>query len=352
MSDGTLLWRTPAAIGRVSLSGSGRVMRRREFIALLGGAATAWPYNGWAQTPPKRALIGFLSTSTTAATSENFSSFTAGLREFGYLKGRDYTIEERYADGNFGRLPSLAEELVQLKPDVILAGSTPAALATKRATATIPIVGLLLTDPVGMGLVESEARPRTNVTGILIRVKGLPGKQLETALELIAGTKQVGILVDPRNPSNVIQRQETEAAAARLGVNLVSVEVRTTDEIGDVFRQFVHEHVGVIMVFTDALFTTMRRQIAAFALASRLPTIFAERESVEEGGLISYGVSRSRTYYRAAYYVDRILKGEKPGDLPIEFPTKLELVINIATAKALGITVPPTLLARVDEVIE
>jgi putative ABC transport system substrate-binding protein len=274
------------------------------------------------------------------------------MRELGHIEGRDYAFEERYADGNLNRLPLLAEELVSLKPDLIVAGSTPVALAVKRGTADIPIVGLLLTDPVGMGLVRSEAHPGTNVTGILLRVEGLPGKQLEIALDLVAGARKIGALIDPNNPSNEVQRQEAESAAAKLGMKLVPIEVRTGDEIVTAFQTLVREHADFVMVFTDAVYLTKRRQIAAFALASRMPTIFSDRDSVEGGGLISYGTNWRETYRRAAYYVDRILKGEKPDDLPVEFPTKVELVVNLATAKALGLTVPPNLLAIADEVIE
>jgi putative ABC transport system substrate-binding protein len=327
-------------------------MKRREFIKLIGGAAALWPNNGLGQTPLRRPLVGFLGSQSKAIASPYYSNFPLGMRELGYVEGRDYALEERYADGNLGRLPFLAKELVSLKPDLILAGSTPAALAAKGATADIPIVGLLLTDPVGMGLVRSEAHPDTNVTGILLRVEGLPGKQLEIALDLVAKASKIGALIDPNNPSNEIQRREAENAAAKLGVKLVPIRVRVPDEIGAAFRTLVREHADFLMVFTDALFLTMRREIAAFALTSRMPTIYSDRDSVEGGGLISYGTNWRETFRRAAYYVDKILKGEKPANLPVEFPTKVELVVNLATAKALGLTVPPNLLATADEVIE
>jgi putative ABC transport system substrate-binding protein len=325
-------------------------MRRREFITLLGSAAALRPGNGFGQTPPRRPLIGFLSSLSKAAALPFYSSFPLGLRERGYIEGRDCAIEERYADGDLSRLPLLAEELVSLKPDLIVAGSTPAALAAKRATANIAIVGLLLTDPVGLGLVQSEARPETNVTGILIRVEGLPGKQLEIARELLAGADRIGVLMNLGNSGTEVQRRETESAATKLGVKLVPMDVRTADEIGAAFQTFVREHASFVIVLTG--FNTMRRQIAAFALTSRMPTIYSERDSVEAGGLVSYGTNWREIYGRAAYYVDRILKGAKPADLPVEFPTKVELVVNLATAKALGLTVPLGLLTRADEVIE
>jgi putative ABC transport system substrate-binding protein len=326
-------------------------VRRRDFISLLGSAA-AWPLAARGQLVPKRRIVGFLNNNSKAAISPVYSRFPLGIRELGYIEGRDYVVEERDADGDAGRLASLAEELVQLKPDLILAGTTPAALAAKRATADIPIVGLLLTDPVGFGLVTSENHPGTNVTGILIRVEGLPSKHLEIARDLLPGATKLGALADAGNPSNAIQRREVESAAAKLGLSLTVVEVRSTDEIGPAFQTLQREGVGIVMIFSDALFNTGRRQIAAYALVARLPTIFTDRESVEAGGLISYGVSRSQTYHRAAYYVDRILRGEKPTDLPVEFPTKVEFVINLATAKAIGLPIPPTLLVRADEVIE
>jgi putative ABC transport system substrate-binding protein len=324
-------------------------MKRRELITLLGGAAVLWPGNGFGQTPPRRPLIGFLNNSSKAAVLPYYSSFPLGLRELGYIEGRDYALEERDADGSVSRLQLLAEELVSLKPDLIVAGSTPAALAAKRATASVPIVGLLMTDPVGMGLIKSEARPGTNVTGILIRVEGLSAKQLEIALDLVPGASKIGALINPDNPSNEVQRREADAAAAKLGVKLVPIEARIADEIGAAFQTFVRERASFVTVFSNA---TLRRQIAASALAVRMPTIYSDRESVESGGLISYGTNWREVYHRGAYYVDRILKGEKPADLPVEFPTKIELVVNLATAKAIGLAVPQALLARADEVIE
>jgi len=327
-------------------------VRRRQFITLLGGAAVAWPRNGLAQSPPKRSLIGFLAASSRAAGERFYSGFPLGMRELGYLEGRDYGVEGRYADGDESRLPLLAEELVRLKPDVILAGSTPGALAAKQATASIPIVGVNLTDPVGFGLVASEARPGTNVTGILFRLDGLTAKQVEIALDLMPAASNMGILSNVTNPSNVLQRREVEAAAGKSGVSMATIDVRTVDEIGTAIQTFVRERASILVVLASPMLINARRRIAAFALASRLPTIYTFREHVEDGGLISYGVDLRQNYRRGAYFVDRILKGEKPGDLPIEFPTKVELVVNVTTAKAIGLTVPPSLLARADEVIE
>jgi putative ABC transport system substrate-binding protein len=235
---------------------------------------------------------------------------------------------------------------------VIVAATTPGALAAKGATGSIPIVGVNLTDPVGFGLVVSEARPGGSVTGILYWLEGLTGKQMEIAFDIMPGANKMGILVDATNPSNELQRRELEAAARKSGMNITTVDVRTVDEIGDAIQTFVRERASIVVVLGAALFVNARRRIAAFALASRLPTVFNFREHVEDGGLISYGVDLRQNFRRAAYFVDRILKGAKPADLPIEFPTKVELVVNATTAKAIGVAIPPALLARADEVIE
>ena len=326
-------------------------MKRREFIILLGGATFAWPISARAQQAAMP-VIGFLGSSSKTDTQQYISDFLQGLAGFGYVEERGYAMQQRYADGDLSRLPVLVQELLRLQSQVIVADSTPGTLAAKKATADVPIVGLNMTDPVGLGLVVSEAHPGTNVTGTLIRVGGLAGKLLEMARDLVPGVKKIGCLVNSSNPSNVVQRREAESVAAKLGVSFAPVEVRRSDELGPAFETVVNDGAKILVVFTNALFIAERRQIAAFALASRLPTIYARRDFVEDGGLISYGISQRETYHRAAYYVDRILKGQKPADLPIEFATRLELVINAATAKAIGLVVPPTLLARADEVIE
>jgi putative tryptophan/tyrosine transport system substrate-binding protein len=327
-------------------------MQRREFITLLGGAAAAWPCNGLAQSPPKRPLIGFLGAGSKAASARYYRGFPLGMQDFGYVEGRDYEVENRYADSDASRLPLLAEELVRLKPDVIVASTTNGALATKQATASIPIVGVNLTNPVGFGLIVSEAHPGTNVTGILFRLEGLTAKQVEIALDLMPGASNMGILVDVDNPANMLQRREVESAAGKLGVSITAADVRTVEEAGAAIQTLVRERASIVVVLASAMLLNARRQIASFALASRLPTVFNFREHVEDGGLISYGIDLRQNYRRGAYFVDRIPKGERPGDLPIEFPTKVELVVNATTARAIGLTIPPTLLARADEVIE
>ena len=327
-------------------------MNRRALITLLGGAAVAWPVMARGQQA-KVPVIGVLSPGSKIASKRLFDGFLLGMQQKGYIEGRDYVLESRYADGDLARLPLFAEELVRFKPDVILSATSSATQAAKQATASTPIVGVNLFDPVGTGLVNSEARPGTNITGNLQYLAGLTGKQLELTRDLVPSVTKIGILANVNNTTfNKVQQGEAEAAAAKLGMSLVTAEIRTADEIGSAFQTFVRERVNMVFVLRDALFLAMRQQIAAFALAARLPTIYAFREHVESGGLISYGIDIRENYRRAASYVDRILKGEKAADLPVEFPTKLELVINLTTAKALGLEVPLFLQQRADEVIE
>ena len=250
-------------------------MKRREFITLLGGAA-AWPLAARAQqSASKRLLIGFLGAASKASGGRYYGGFTIGMRDLGYLEGRDYLFEERYADGEVTRLPLLAEEMVRLKPDVIVSSNTAAAVATKRVTDSIPIVCATLTDPVGVGLVASESRPGTNVTGILLRLPGLTGKQLEIAADLVPMLpSKVGVLLNVSNPANAVQWREAESAAATLDLSLAPTEVASPDNMGPAFQAFSRDRVGIVLVFLDAMFFTARRQIAAFALTSRLPTIF------------------------------------------------------------------------------
>src|SRR5215475_768613 len=326
-------------------------MTRREFISLVGGAVVAWPSAVIAQVSPRRALVAILSTAS-STTAESWSGFSQGLQELGYVEGQNIDIVYRYADGAQEPLPLLADELVRLKPDVIVTGSTNATLAVKQATATIPIVSPLLTDPIGFGLVESQARPGGQVTGILTTLEGLTGKQLELLLELVPGATRIGMTLNTRNRTHTLYQREVKAAANALGVTLVPVEIRAANELNAAFQTFVRERVELVLMLGDALVMTERRQIADLATAARVPTMYAYREYAVAGGLISYGINMRESNRRAAAYVDKILKGSKPGDLPVEFPTKLEMVINLRTAKALGITIPPLVLARADEVIE
>jgi ABC-type uncharacterized transport system substrate-binding protein len=328
-------------------------VKRRDFIALM--AAAAWcasAFTPFAQVSTKRPRITYIGGSSPTPSAKVTGAFIEGMRALGYTEGRDFEMEYRYAEGYLERLPALAEESVRRGSDVIVVANPQAAVAAKDATKTIPIVGALLDDPVGLGLIKSDARPGGNVTGLLTSVPGLPAKQLELVRDLIPGATRIGLLVNPTNVSDLNQRREMETAAAAMGVTLISVETRTPEDLDPVFPALARERADVVIALRDPLFFTRRRTLTAAALASRLPTIYAFREPVDDGGLISYGINISQNFRRAADYVVKILKGAKPGDLPVELPTKLELVINLPTAKALGLTIPPSLLARADEVIE
>ena len=326
-------------------------MNRRTFIAGLGGSALAWPDPVLAEPAARHALIAMLVSGSLQSWSANVAAFQQRLRELGYLEGQ-IEILYRYADGDQARMPALAMELVKLQPDVVVTTSTATALAAKRATTTIPIVSAILTNPEGLGLAESDAHPGGNVTGIRFTVEGLTGKQLDFVRELIPGITKVGLLVNPTDPSNPPQRRDAENGARTLGLGLVPVDVDMPDKLDTAFQALARERVDMVAILADAMFYSQRARIAALAMSLRLPTIFPIREHVEVGGLISYGVDLAANHRQAADYVDKILKGASVGDLPLEFPTKLALVINLKTAKSLGLTVPPSLLARADEVIE
>jgi putative tryptophan/tyrosine transport system substrate-binding protein len=323
-------------------------MNRRAFIAALGGAA-AWPETPFAQVPTRRPLIAYLAVASQEASAIMVSALLQGLRELGYRDGQDFDIAYRFADGDEAKLPRLAEELVRLKPDVIYAiNATPA----KLATTDIPIVSPLLNNPVRLGLVASYAHPGGNVTGIMSSVDDLPGKQVELARELIPGLVRLGMLVNVSSPVSLPQRPIVEMAARAANLDLAPFEVRTPDDLAPAFQALVREKAEALLVLPDAMFFSYRQRIAAFAVAVKVPTIFGFRDHVDAGGLTSYGVNLRANHRRAAAYVVQILKGAKPSDLPVEFPTKLELIINLKTAKALGLEIPAQLLARADEVIE
>jgi putative ABC transport system substrate-binding protein len=327
-------------------------MRRREFIALFGGAAAVWSIAAEAQMTSSKPLIGFLGPGSKTTSGRFYDGFFQGMQELGYQLDRDYRFEDRYADGNPGRLPSLAQELVVLKPDVIVTGASIGALAVKQMTGSIPIIAITMTDPVGMGLVASEAHPNTNVTGTLIRLSGMTGKQLEIGFDLMPGAKKVGVLINPKNSAGMVQEKELKSTASAQDVNFAIIQASNSDDVASAFQEFDREHVDFVLVTSDATYVAERRLIAALALVTRLPTVFNLREHVEAGGLVSYGTDLRENFRRAAYFVDRILKGDKPADLPVEFLPKVELVINLATAKALSLKVPQTVLSRADEVIE
>jgi putative ABC transport system substrate-binding protein len=326
----------------------GGQMRRREFIGLL---IFALPQAVLAQTK-KRPRVGWLYYGGGDLIARYLGLFLKGMQELGHIEGRDF--EMVYASANFQpeQLPKAAEELVQLDPDIIVAPATLQAVAAKKATDAIPIVVPVLADPVGLGFVASEARPSGNVTGIAPDVKGLPAKQLELARELVPGATRIGLLDDVNDPAAHPQRYEIEAAGKELEIKIVPAEVGKPTEISSAFDVLAGGTVEVVVVEQSNMLIVSRKQIAEAAAAKRLPAVYGYREHVEAGGLISYGVNLNSCFRRAAYYVDKILNGTKPGDLPVEFPTNVELLINLKTAKALGLKIPPTLLVRADEVIE
>jgi putative tryptophan/tyrosine transport system substrate-binding protein len=322
-------------------------MRRRQFITLLGGAFAAWSLPTSAQ-PKTTAVVGFLGTASDIRLT---SAFETQLRDLGWIVGQNLLIEYRWAEGDLARLPALVDELVRLKPDLMLAGNNQAAITMKQATAVIPIVAPTLFDPIGLGLVASLARPGGNVTGITNQ-DTLPEKNLELAAEAIRGATQMGVLFNPEFQGHVIRRKTVEAAAATLAIRLVSVEAKLPDDLGAAFQSMARQRVDCVIVLGEPMFFAERRRIAALAIEARLPTMFVAREHVEAGGLMSYGGNLRANFQHAADYVDKILKGAKPADLPVELPTRLELVINLKTAKAIGLSIPEAFLLRADEVIE
>jgi putative tryptophan/tyrosine transport system substrate-binding protein len=326
-------------------------MRRREFVTLLGGAAT-WPLAAHAQGSTKRPVVAWLGLGTQPGSAVFVDAFLQGMRELGYAEGRDFEIVYRFAAGYIEQLQILADDVVRLHPDVILAAASGPAVAAKKATATIPIVTPALADAVHLGLVASEARPGGNVTGIAPYVAGLPAKQMELAREVVPGAARIGVLANSSDPKAPPQLQELEAAGRELGIKVAVADVRAPDGLDGAFQMLVEQRVDVLIVLQTSMLLTERRRIAELAAATRLPTIYGYREHVDDGGLISYGVDLRACFRRGAYYVQKILSGVAPGDLPVEFPTKLELVVNLKTAKALGLEMSPLLLARADEVIE
>jgi len=325
-------------------------MRRRKFIAIIGGAV-AWPVVVPAQQPDKVPRIGFLSPSSASAT--HHAAIQKGLHELGYLDGKNIVIEARFAEGKFDRLPELAEQLVKLKVDVIVAAVTQASLAAKSATKTIPIVMQGVSDPVGVGLVASLARPGGNITGTSAMSAEVVGKSLELLKEAVPKLSHVAVLWNPDNA--IFQGQllrEAQIVARALGMELQPFGARSAGEIDQAFMAISGAHAGGVLVLADPILTLHRARIVNSAAQSRLPTMYGTKDYAIAGGLITYGPDYDDVYRRAATYVDKILKGAKPADLPVEQSTKFPLVLNLKTAKVLGLTIPPTLLARADEVIE
>jgi len=328
------------------------MISRRAFIRTLAGGLLAASLAAEAQAPAKVPRIGFLSARPPTDNPYFIESFWQGLRELGYVEGQNIAIEYRFAEGRPERLPALAAELVRLKVDVIVTGGPPAPEAAKQATGTIPVVFAVAADPVAVGLVASLARPGGNITGLASISGEVVGKQLELLKEVAPKISRVAVLQNSSNQAHRHTLRQAEGAARALGVQLHIVEARTPPEIDAAFAAMRSQRVGGVLVLRDPLFLTQRTQIAALAAKNRLPVVYGFREEAEAGGLMAYGASVPLMYRRAAIYVDKILKGAKPGDLPVEQPTKFDLIINLKTAKALGLTIPQSLLARADEVIQ
>ncbi len=316
-------------------------------IAILGGGATVE-----AQQPKKVPLIGVLFAATPSANSERIEAFRQGLRERGYVEGKDILIEQRYAEGNFDRLPALAADLVHLKVDVIVSASSAGTRSLKEATNTIPIVTTSDTDPVGNKVVASLARPGGNITGLSVLAPELSGKRLELLKEIVLKLSRVAVLGTSTNATTAQVLREMELAAPALKVQLQYLDVQGPKDIETAFREATKGRANGVLPLNSAILNSQRKQLLNLAIRSRLPAIYVAPEYVEDGGLMSYGVSYTDLYRRAAVYVDKILKGAKPAALPVEQPKKFEFIINLKAAKQIGLTIPPNVLARADRVIK
>jgi ABC-type uncharacterized transport system substrate-binding protein len=326
-------------------------MKRREFITLLGGAAVAWPLAARAQQPAKLPIIGYLGPSTRSVDAHRLGALVQRLRELGWIEGRTIVIEYRWAEGRNEHLAKVTAEFVRLKVDVIVTAGTAAVVTAKQATSVIPIVFAVAGDPVGTGLVASLARPGGNVTGLSNQSADLAGKRLELLREVVPSLRRLAILANAGSPIGVLEMREAQAAARTLGFEVATVEIRRAQDIAPAFDA-LKGPADALYVCSDPLVTTNRIRINTLALGARLPTMHGQGDNVEAGGLMSYGANYPDLHRRAADYVDKILRGAKPTDIPVEQPTKFDLVINLTTAKVLGLTVPPSLLTTADEVIE
>jgi ABC-type uncharacterized transport system substrate-binding protein len=324
-------------------------VKRRTFIALLGGAA-AWPIAARAQQAGKTYRVGWLQPGPLPDLW--VKGFRRGLQEFNYVEGKNLIIEYRWGDGNFDRLPAMAADLVRLNPDLIISVNTAALLALQRATTTIPIIMLGTADPVALGLVGSLARPGANITGMSVMAPELSQKRLELLKEVVPNLERVTALSNPGNPAVTLALQETQAAAQALGLILRSIDMREPSEIDLTLSIIAREPPGALVLLVDTMIHSQRVPIVAFAVKHRLPTISPFREFAEAGGLMTYGPQLPDLLRRAVALIDKVLRGEKPANLPVQQPTTFELIVNLKTARALRLDMPQTLLARADEVIE
>jgi putative ABC transport system substrate-binding protein len=326
-------------------------VKRRDFITLLGGAAAAWPFAARAQQPAKLPSVGYLGSATPATQGQWAAAFVQRLRELGWIEGRTIAVEYRWAEGRDQRAAEIAAEFVQRKVDVIVTSGTSMVLAAKQATSVIPIVFTATGDPVSTGLITSLARPGGNITGLSNQLPDLVGKRLELLREVVPDLGRLALLANVDNPVIMLEIGHVQAAARTLGLEIIPLEIRRGEDIVPAFEA-LKGRAQAVYVCGEPLVTTNRVRINTLALAARLPIMHSVREYVEAGGLMSYGPNFPDLWRRAADYVDKILHGAKPADIPVEQPIKFDLIINITTAKALGLEIPPTLLARADEVIE
>ncbi len=327
-------------------------MRRRRFIALLGGAAVSWPVVAWAQQARHAPTIGYVAPTNPLIPSRSTGAFLQRLRELGWIDGQTITIESRWAAGRPERLDEIAAELVRLKVDLIVTSSTKDSIVMKQVAPQIPMVFAVSGDPVGFGLVASLARPGGNVTGLSIQSPDSAGKRVQLLCEIVPGLHRLAILGNPSSPNVMLEVSDAQAAARTFGLDVTTAEIRQTADVNSSTFELLKSRADALFVVADPLVNTNRILIGTLALGAGLPTMCAFRELVEAGCLMSYGPYLPDLYRRAAEFADKILRGAKPADIPVEQPTKFELVINLKTAKALGITVPPVVLARADEVIE
>jgi putative tryptophan/tyrosine transport system substrate-binding protein len=330
----------------------GQAMRRRDFIKGTVGAVTAWPFAVRAQQADKVWRVGMLDTAPANLNAVNIDAFRDALSRLGYVGGRNVAIEYRSAEGHIDRFPKLAAELIGLRVDILVTRGTPATIAAKNATSTIPIVMAAIGEPVGTGAVASLARPGGNVTGLSAFVTELTAKRIEIMHDLIPRISRIALLDNLENASVPPQWNELKRASLAFGIQPLLCEVKRPDDIELAFKKAVDERVDALSVGNDSVVIASRQRIAELAAKDRLPAIYASREFVEVGGLISYAANYTDLYRRAAIFVDKIFKGTHPGELPVEQPTTFELVINLRAAKALGLSIPPALLSRADQVIE